>query len=49
MIITDDTQLTLSTIEAMVEDEKVQPETVANQFLKLQTTINNLNKKEKWH
>ncbi len=34
-MITDDTQLTLATIEAMIEDEKVQPETMANQFLKL--------------
>ena len=33
--ITDDTQLTLATIEAMIEDEKVKPETVANQFLQL--------------
>ncbi|WP_027420341.1 ADP-ribosylglycohydrolase family protein [Crocinitomix catalasitica] len=33
--ITDDTQLTLATIEAMIEDEKVKPETVSNHFLKL--------------
>ncbi len=32
--ITDDTQLTLATIEAIIEDEKVNPETIANQFLK---------------
>ncbi len=33
--ITDDTQLTLATIEAMLEDEKLMPQTLANQFLKL--------------
>jgi len=32
--ITDDTQLTLATIEAITEDEKVKPESIANQFLK---------------
>jgi ADP-ribosylglycohydrolase len=32
--ITDDTQLTLATIEAIIEDKKVNPETVASQFLK---------------
>ena len=32
--ITDDTQLTLATIEAIIEDTKVTPETIANQFLK---------------
>ncbi len=34
-LITDDTQLTLATIEAMTKDEKVNPEIIANQFLKL--------------
>ena len=33
--ITDDTQLTLATIEAMIENEELKPEFVANQFLKL--------------
>ena len=32
--ITDDTQLTLATIEAIIEDEKINPETIANQLLK---------------
>lgn len=32
--ITDDTQLTMATIEAIIEDEKVNPETIAKQFLK---------------
>ena len=32
--ITDDTQLTLATIEAIISDEKVKPESIANQFLK---------------
>ena len=32
--ITDDTQLTLATIEAMIEDKDIKPETVANQFVK---------------
>lgn len=32
--ITDDTQLTLATIEAMIKDSKISPETVANQLLK---------------
>ncbi|MTB53974.1 ADP-ribosylglycohydrolase family protein [Lewinella sp. W8] len=32
--ITDDTQLTLATIEAMINDKKVNPELIANQFLK---------------
>lgn len=31
--ITDDTQLTLATIEAIIEGDKVRPETVANKFL----------------
>ena len=31
--ITDDTQLTLATIEAIIEDEKVKPQTLANRFL----------------
>ena len=33
--ITDDTQLTLATIEAMIEDAELNPKTVANHFLKL--------------
>jgi len=33
--ITDDTQLTLATVEAMSKDNKVKPETVANHFLQL--------------
>lgn len=33
--ITDDTQLTLATIEAMIEDEEVKPKTIAHYFLKL--------------
>jgi len=32
--ITDDTQLTLATIEAIINDEKVKPESIINQFLK---------------
>jgi ADP-ribosylglycohydrolase len=32
--ITDDTQLTLATIEAMIEDEALKPESIVNQFLK---------------
>lgn len=32
--ITDDTQLTLATIEAMIDDEEVKPESIANQLLK---------------
>jgi ADP-ribosylglycohydrolase len=32
--ITDDTQLTLATIEALIEDEMVKPESIVNQFLK---------------
>jgi len=32
--ITDDTQLTVATIEAMIEDENFKPESIANQFLK---------------
>jgi len=32
--ITDDTQLTLATIEAIIEDEKIKPESIANHLLK---------------
>jgi len=32
--ITDDTQLTLATIEAIIEDKEVKPESIVNQFLK---------------
>ncbi len=32
--ITDDTQLTIATIEAMIENEKIKPELIANKFLK---------------
>lgn len=32
--ITDDTQLTIATIEAIIEDKEVQPETLVKQFLK---------------
>lgn len=32
--ITDDTQLTLATIEAMIQDKTVQPESIVHQFLK---------------
>lgn len=34
-LITDDTQLTLATIEAMIEEEELNPKTVTNHFLKL--------------
>ncbi|MGK0363864.1 MAG: ADP-ribosyl-[dinitrogen reductase] hydrolase [Saprospiraceae bacterium] len=33
--ITDDTQLTIATIEAMLKDKKASPETIASQFLQL--------------
>lgn len=33
--ITDDTQLTLATIEAMIEDIQLKPETLVKHFLKL--------------